>query len=161
MNFKNIRYALIFVLFSSVAFCQLHSHHHHHEGHKYEVGLSIGAAHLDREGETVPSTHIHAMRRIGEKTALGLGAEYFFTEHTHYSLLGTISYNPCLAFILDISPGILFSGHDGAQETHFVTHIELTYEFDLGVIGIGPVVGVGFSKEDRHYLAGFHLAKGF
>ena len=94
------------------------------------------------------------------RVALGVGIEYIFTEHTHYSILGTISYNPTGGLIIDIAPGILITKHEDKTETHFITHIEFTYEFDFESFGFGPVAGIAWSQEDKHYMIGIHFGKG-
>jgi len=138
---------------------------HHHHGHLYELGLSAGYSHLQEENENAAGAHLHFLRRLGEdngleKFSLGLGVEYLFTEHTHLSLLGTISYNPFADFIIDFAPGVLISEHENKSELHYITHIEFTYEFDLHGFGFGPVLGFAFSEDDRHYMIGIHFGKG-
>ncbi|MBI9071850.1 MAG: hypothetical protein JEY94_09640 [Melioribacteraceae bacterium] len=176
MNKIKNHYRLLIALFffTSVVINAQHEKHDHeqeHEGHAhgshdYEFGISVGMAHLSEEDENAPSAHLHLLKSLGSegmlsKFSLGAGFEYIFTEHTHYSIVGTISVNPISAFILDISPGLLFTEHDGESENQFVTHMELTYEFEFHGFGIGPVVGVGFAKEDNHLMAGIHIGKGF
>lgn len=139
---------------------------HHHADSEYELGISFGLSHLTDEGENALGSHIHLLRRLGseelsEKIALGLGFEYIFTEHPHYSLVGTVSINPIWALIFDISPGILITEHEGSKEKQFVTHLELTYEFEYRNFGIGPVIGLGLSEDDNHYMFGIHIGKGF
>ncbi|MBN1408852.1 MAG: hypothetical protein JW956_13730 [Calditrichaceae bacterium] len=139
---------------------------HHHEHADYELGLSLGMTRLVEEAENALSSHLHFSRKLGgtellERFSLGLGFEYIFTKHPHYSVVGTISINPIWALIVDISPGVLITEHDGSKEKLFVTHLELTYEFDYQGFGIGPVVGAGFSEEDNHLMIGLHIGKGF
>lgn len=159
---------LLFLLF--VAPCTLSAQHHIHEGHShshsdFEIGLSVGIANLVDENENAPSAHLHFLRKVGSegllnRISIGAGFEYIFSEHTHYSIVGTISLNPYSAFKLDISPGILVTEHEEEKEKQFVTHIELTYEFDYLGFGIGPVIGYGFAKEDNHFMAGIHIGIG-
>ena len=137
---------------------QEQKHEHHHHEHSYEIGISLGLVHLKQDGINAPSTHVHLFKRLGsenylKRVAFGLGVEYIFTEHIHLGFLGTISYNPVGALIIDISPGLLISEHDNEKETQFISHMELTYEFD-------PVVGVAFSEDDEHYTFGIHFGKG-
>ena len=143
---------------------QLETEHHHHE-HSYELGLSLGLAYLLEDEIKAPSSHIHLVKRLGpenflKRIAIGLGAEYIFTEHTHLSFLGSISYNPVAALIIDMSPGILISEHENNNEIQYITHLELTYEFDLNSFGLGPVIGIAFSGDDLHYSFGIHIGKG-
>jgi len=155
------------VTLSNTAFGQISGQKpHHHEGKKYELGLSLSLAHMEKENENALNTHIHLMRRFDpdnnwKRIALGLGFEYFFTEHKHYGLLGTVSINPIWDLICDVSPGILFTEHNNSQETQYVFHLELTYEFDMENFGIGPVIGMGLSEDDRHFTVGIHIGKGF
>jgi hypothetical protein len=160
--------ATIFVLIlSSSIFGQSSEHDsHHHADSKYELGISVGITHLIHENENPFSAHIHLLRRLGsdtlsERISLGLGFEYIFSEHEHYSVVGTISINPIWALIFDISPGVLITEHEGTLEKQFVTHLEMTYEFDYNNFGIGPVIGYGFSQDDNHFMFGIHLGKGF
>jgi len=126
----------------------------------------VGLSHLVHENENAPGAHIHLLRKLGsegliERFSIGVGLEYLFTDPAHYSAVGTLSFNPAWALIFDISPGILFTEHEGEKEKLFVTHIELTYEFHFHEFGIGPVVGFGISEDDNHYMFGMHVGKGF
>lgn len=145
---------------------QLKNERHHHNEHVYELGISLGLAHLKKEGDNAIGSHVHIFKRLGsgnelERIAIGFGIEYIFTEHSHMSFLGTLSFNPFAAFIIDISPGILKTEHDSEKEIKYITHLELTYEFDLNSFGLGPVVGTTFSGDDQHYMIGLHFGKGF
>jgi len=117
------------VILSNNIFGQVSEHdYHHHADSEYELGISIGIAHLVHENENPLSAHIHLMRRLGsekmwERISLGLGFEYIFSNHEHYSVVGTISINPIWSLIFDISPGILITEHDGSEEKQFVTHL--------------------------------------
>jgi len=120
---------------------------------------------IEPEDETAPSLHLHASRRLGSEgfkqcLSAGLGFETIFTEHLHYSFLASVSYNPIAAFIIEIAPGVLYVKEENESITEFLTHIECMYEFDLGYIGIGPVVGMALSSEDTHYAVGIHIGKG-
>lgn len=165
MMFKlSSAFTLIFVMiFSNSVFGQSS---HHHADSRYEFGISVGLAHLVHENENSLSAHIHFLRKLDsentwERISLGLGFESIFAEHKHYSFLGTISINPIWDLIFDISPGILITEHDGSSERQFVTHFELTYEFEYKSFGIGPVLGFGVSENDNHLMVGLHLGKGF
>ena len=167
MKFNLISTAVIMFMLTGLIFGQSSEHHaHHHADSDYELGISAGISHLVHENENPFSAHIHLLRRLGsdglkERISLGLGFEYIFSEHAHYSFVGTISVNPIWALIVDISPGVLITEHEGSLEKQFVTHFELTYEFDYKGFGIGPVVGFGFSEDDNHLMAGIHLGMGF
>ena len=160
------RILLIWVIVSLSLFAQ----HRDNEGHthgdsNYELGVSLGVSKLIDENETAPSVHLHLMRKVVSQSTLGgisigLGFEYLFSEHLHYSVVGTISLNPYSSFIFDVSPGVLVTKHEAEKEQQFVTHIELTYEFDYLGIGFGPVIGYGFAKEDKHFSVGIHLGIG-
>lgn len=144
----------------------MENEHHHHHGHAYELSLSLGLAHLKDEGDNAIGSHIHMLRRLGsgnelERISIGFGIEYIHTEHIHLSFLGTLSYNPIAALIVDISPGMLISEHNSKEEIQYITHLELTYEFDLDTFGLGPVVGMIFSDNEQHYMIGIHFGKGF
>ena len=167
MKIHKIHYSaiLVFGILCHTALGQTSDHHHHHEDHLYELGLSLGLAHLERESDNAFGTHLHLMRRMadegpGEKAALGFGVEYLFTEHTHISFLGTFSYNLHKALWLDIAPGLLISEHEGETESGWIAHIEFTWEMDMFSIGLGPVLGVALSEEDRHYMIGIHIGRG-
>ena len=159
--------AIFIVLISSLSlFAQQHDHSgHDHGDSNYELGISLGVSRLVDENENNPSAHLHLLRKLGsekifDKISLGFGFEYIFSKHVHYSILGTISINPYSSFKLDISPGVLVTEHEKEMEQQFVTHIELTYEFNFHGIGIGPVIGYGFAKEDNHVTVGLHLGFG-
>jgi len=150
---------LLIIIYTNITFGQMHDHHHHSD---YEFGISLGVATLVEEEEYSPSAHLHLLRKLGDhdllsKISLGLGYEIIFSEHTHNSVVGTISINPFSAWKIDISPGILFAEHEGEKEQHFVAHFELMYDIHFHGFGVGPVIGYGWSKEDQHLMAGLHF----
>jgi hypothetical protein len=167
MKIRSHLFFIFVLVVSRITFTQSddHDQHHHHEGSNYEIGLSPGIAYLAHEEEYAPNVHIHLMRRLGShdywnRWAVGLGVESIIIEHMHYSFLATFSYNIIGSFIIDLSPGLLLTEHDGVQESQFITHIEMTYEMDFHGIGIGPVMGMAVSQEDEHYMLGIHIGKG-
>ena len=164
-----IRFFSGLLLFAFVGTGQIHAqneHHHHHEGHPYEIGLSLGAAQLEPDGERAFGGHLHGMRRFGDEGILrrfsaGIGVEILLTEHPHYSFMGTLAYNPLLSFILDVSPGIVWTEHEGETESHFLMHIEMLYEFDFHAFGLGPLIGMAMTEAHNHYMIGLYIGKAF
>ncbi len=163
---KSTLFIFIFILISFGLFAQEHDHDaHSHGDSKFEFGFSSGFAKLIDEDVIAPSAHLHLLRKIGskgilERISFGPGFEYIFSEHTHYSIVGTFSLNPFHAIKLDISPGVLITEHEDDKEQQFVTHVELTYEFHYHNFGFGPVIGYGLAKEDNHFMLGIHLGFG-
>jgi hypothetical protein len=51
--------------------------------------------------------------------------------------------------------------HQEGNKTRFLIHVDAVYEFPVGEWGVGPVVGFAQSGDDRHYMIGLHLGKGF
>ena len=54
-----------------------------------------------------------------------------------------------------------FVRHEGEWETEYTTHLEVSYGFMIGEYEIGPVIGYADSADDKHYMIGIHLGKGF
>ena len=53
------------------------------------------------------------------------------------------------------------SGLQNPGADHHEIALELTYEFEYKEFGIGPVIGLGLSEDDNHYMFGIHIGKGF
>jgi hypothetical protein len=131
-----------------------------------EIGVSAAYVYLDAEGESAPGLHFHLMRRLeGEGItrhfAIGLGFEGIFADHAHYGIMGSLAFFPWRNLAITLSPGVTFADHDGDWESKYTTHIEASYGFMIGEYEIGPVIGYADSSDDRHYMIGIHLGKGF
>lgn len=141
-----------------------HDHDHHH--HLNEIGVSVAMVQLAPEDDTAVGLHIHAMRKLGDNGikkyfGFGIGTDLIFADHFHTNLMATIGIFPFKNLVLHVSPGILFVKEDGETETRASFHFEILYEFDLGIISLGPYLGFGTAGSDHHFAAGLHLAKGF
>lgn len=158
---------LLFVFSSKLTGQTSHTtHNHHHDGFNNELGISVGIVQIENDEDMNINTHIHLMRHLRydnflKRVALGMGIETIFAEELHVSILGTFSYNLVSSLFIDLAPGLLIASHDGHQQKEFIAHIELIYEFDIGLFGLGPVVGMALSEDDRHYSLGIHLGRGF
>ena len=140
-----------------------HRDNHHHLN---EIGISTGVVRMQPESETAPGLHLHAMRRLGDEGikkffGIGLGLEIIFSEHRHYSIMGTLEIFPWKKLVITFSPGILTVKEDGENQRRFSFHCEVMYEFEVGAFEMGPALGFAVAGEDTHFTVGIHIGKGF
>lgn len=137
------------------------THEHHHS--QWEIGIALGVVPLLDEDELAPGIHLHFLHQVEavNKLMVGFGFENVIDEHTHLTAGVVLNYNIYKGFFVAVSPGVLWVRHDEAWETAYVTHFELSYEFDLGQLHIGPIAEYSFSSLDKHVMAGIHLGFGF
>jgi len=149
---------LIFLLFTSIS--SAYEDHHQEE---WELGLSLGYAHLATEDKDGTNVHLHIMKHLDgegfEKYfSLGLGLEMIASDETHYSTMFTIATHPTEDLTLAFSPTIEWEKHSTEWENHYASHFEASYVFDVSEhFHIGPVIGFSTSEEGEHYTFGLHL----
>lgn len=138
-----------------------HSHDHAHA--EWEVALASGGILLLAEEEFALGLHLHLLRRIPrwERLSLGLGVETILDEHTHLNSAIVAKVDLWKGLGLALSPGILFLKEGNGWEREFSSHFEVLYEFNVGNIHLGPVLGYSSSQHDSHIMLGLHLGLGF
>lgn len=159
---KPILSTIVFTLISFYVFGQSHDEDHHHH-QKNEISLAAGIVLPTSEDEISAGLHLHYIRGIAFENKLGIGAglETIIDEHKHFMLSVVFQYRIYKGWTVAYGPGILFVKEYESYETQFAQHIETAYEFDIGLFHIGPMVEVGISKEDIHYMAGVHFGIDF
>lgn len=163
-----MRLLFVFILFflSLTSFAQdnhAHDEHKHlHEHGEWEIGAAFGVVPLFDEGEIAPGIHMHLLQqnKLIDGLMVGIGFEGVLDEHTHLNAGLVFNYNVYKGLFAAVSPGILWINHD-EWESAFVTHFELSYEFEVGRIHIGPIVEYSISKLDKHMMVGVHVGIGF
>jgi hypothetical protein len=136
--------------------------HHGHEVSGLELALSTGYVRLVEEREDALGVHAHLLHRLGNDglrrhLAIGLGAEYLFSEERHYALLFSLAANPWRGLVLAVSPGVQWAEHEGDTESAYSTHIEAAYVVPIGQYDLGPVIDYSWTGDERHYMIGLHL----
>ena len=148
---------LVNFLVISLSFCQI-EHNNNHD-HNNEIGMAIGIVPGHEDEENNLGVHLHYVKGFGEYNSFGAGLslETILDVHQHnsISLLGLYHFDN--GFTIAYVPGILFSEHDGNNETHFAQHFEFYYEFELDKFHIGPQFDFGIEEGDLHYMFGIHL----
>lgn len=138
-------------------------HYHLHDAHKYHLGFGIAGTYLTGEAALAPGFHAHFIRQLGEEKhwGIGLGYEAIIEENLHSSINLLANYHPFdfLSFIA--GPGLVFGNHDGETEILPAFHTEAVFEFSLGGIHIGPMLGFGIDREESHFSLGVHVGFGF
>lgn len=137
-------------------------HTHLHEHGEWEIGAALGLVPLFDEGTIAPGVHLHLLQqnKLIDGLMVGIGFESVLDEHTHLNAGLVFNYNIYKGLFAGISPGILWINHDG-WESAFVSHFELSYEFEVGKLHIGPIVEYSLSSIDKHMLAGIHVGINF
>lgn len=157
--------AFVFIIWGQTLLAQEHEtedgHHHHHHHAKNEIGVANNLVYLGEEGDLAYGLHLHYIRNIKDsRFGVGLGYEQIFDDHLHRNVGIVGSYRVLRGLILNVSPGITFIGQTEPEKI-FAFHIELTYEFELGPVHLGPVLEYAFSGHGYHLSAGLHLAYAF
>jgi hypothetical protein len=139
-----------------------HEHHQHADVHKYHVGVGGAATYLISESKFAPGVHVHFIRQFGHQNrwGLGLGYETIFDEHQHNGVNLLVNYHPLKHLSVNAVPGIIFTEHDGEKERKPAFHTEAVYEFNVGKLHLGPMVGFGFDEEHSHFSVGVHAGMG-
>lgn len=135
--------------------------HHHHSYHNNEIGIVNTPIYFLGEKEFAYGFHVHYVRNLdGTKLGIGIGYERIFDEHKHNTIGIVGSYNPVGNLIINLSPGIAWEGV-AHSELHFALHLESSYDFELGPIHLGPILGLSYGEEDIHLGLGLHMGVGF
>ncbi len=158
--YLRIAFSTIILLVCSISYAQ---EAHDHEGeHKNHIGLAVGPVYVINEKEFAPGLHLHYARlyEIGQSESafgIGLGLEAIFDDHRHYATSVNFSYLPIHNLTFTVAPGVQF----GPEHAEFTSHFEVSYEFILGKIHLGPVLEYAYAKEDAHAMLGAHIGFGF
>ena len=146
---------LIFaLLFATKANAGDHDEHHHgHEHGSLEAGLSNTLVYSLSEQHFAYGLHVHSIYTFAESSfALGLGYELVAGEHIHHTVGPVLCYRPTDPLNLCVAPGATF----GEDEIFFTAHTEITYEFNIYGLHLGPTMGFAYSEEDMHLSLGLH-----
>lgn len=160
-----MKYSFVFVLASlTLALLPLPAQIEEEEAHDHEreLGLSISHVKLKAEKESAPSVHLHLLKRLDgseflERLGIGLGFETIFADHTHHTLMATVTFFPIEHLAISLSPGIVWADEEDGWENHYATHLEASYGFEVGEYEVGPVIGYADSDEGDHYMFGLHF----
>ena len=128
------------------------------------LGIGFAGAYLISENVWAPGIHLCYGKSMGEKqrVSLGLGTELIMGDHSHASAALSLSYSLTNALSIAYGPGVEFHlENNGENKPAFAQHIEISYEFDLDIISIGPMIEYGFNREDQHLMLGIHAGIGF
>lgn len=138
-------------------------HKHLHDDHKYHLGFGIAGSYLSIEQAVAPGFHIHFIRQLGteKKWGVGLGFESIIEEniHSNFNVLG--NWHPVDFLSLNAGPGMVFAKHEGETEILPAFHAEAVFEFNVGGIHLGPMLGFGIDSEETHFSLGVHVGFGF
>ena len=153
---------LILILGSSkIITAQSHNHEHTHED--FHIGFGITESYSTSHNEFKPGIHLHLIKNIGhsDKWKIGLGYEYLKGEEKHNSFYLPVGLQVSERFVFSLAPGIVFTKHSGVSESLLSGHVEGMYEFELGKMHLGPLLGLGFNKHEIHIGLGLHAGIGF
>jgi len=141
-----------------MAYSQSESHHSH-EHHRNEIGIANAPVWFVKEKTLAYEFHLHYIRKIpNSKFGIGLGYERIFDSHGHNTLGLIGNYSPINRLNLAVAPGIAF---DNEGDSHFTTHLESSYDFDLHGFHLGPAFEISLSREDIHFSLGLHVGIGW
>ena len=133
--------------------------HDHHDHHGHEIGIATSGVYFLKEKEFSLGLHIHYLYSIDEsRFGLGAGYERIFDEHKHNTIGISWAYRPVDRLNLILSPGLTFEDNSDAA---FALHFEITYEYPIGNLHIGPALEMAYDPEDYHISLGLHIGYGF
>ena len=139
-------------------------HHHEEEEHHEEGEHHEEEEHHEEDGhsEDALGVHLHIGKRLADegilsKVSLGIGGEVIFSEEEHYGLMAFATVHPWKGLKLSVGPAIEWAKHDGEWDSHYATHMEAAYVFDVDEIHIGPAFGYSTSDHGEHYSVGLHI----
>lgn len=160
MNLRKLPFLVTFLILTLSAKAQHEDHDHEHPFN--EIGFSNNAVYNVTEKEIAYSIHIHYIRIFekNEDFGLGMGYERIFDDHKHNSFNVILMYRPFNHFSLNIAPGVIWLDSE-KNSLKPAMHLEGLYEFEIGPIHMGPIIGVGLNTNDMHLSTGLHLALGF
>jgi hypothetical protein len=147
-----------------------HEGHHHaphvdprhdHGGRGFSLGISSGAAYLSADSEFALSLHGHFLYEILHGPfGIGLGYEHLFDDHRHNAITAIFQYRITAPWSVSVSPGFTFEGNDFSSPRPSA-HLETVYEFQIGVIDLGPSFEVALEKEGVHLTLAAHAGVHF
>ena len=142
------------MLFGTEARAGGHDEHHHgHESGSVEVGLSNLLVLSLGEQALAYGLHVHNIYTFAETPfAVGLGYEVIAAEHLHQTIGPMFCYRPTDPLNLCVSPGAIFV----EDEVALAVHLEVTYEFNLHGVHLGPTMGLAYNPEEMHISLGLH-----
>lgn len=128
----------------------------------FELGLSVGYAHLKTEEDNAPALHLHLLKRLSDEGfqkyfSLGFGIETILADEKHYGAMVTMAVHPTENIIFSVSPGVAWEEHEGETKSSYATHLEAAYLFETSHYHIGPVVGYSKTEDEEHYTIGVHI----
>ena len=110
------------------------------------------------EGQLGYGLHVHGIYTFAESPfALGLGYELITGEHLHQTIGPMLCYRPTDPLNLCVAPGLTFD----EDEVMFTGHLEVTYEFEIHGLHLGPTAGFAYNEEDTHLSLGLHTGTEF
>ncbi len=169
-SFQNKLRFLFLIIFLTVIATSLSAkykhdddHKHLNDDHNYHLGFGIAGTYLSVEQAVAPGFHIHFIRQLGveRKWGIGLGFESIIEENIHSSLNLLGNWHPVDFLSLNAGPGLVFAKHEGETEILPAFHTEAVFEFNLGGIHLGPMLGFGIDSEESHFSLGVHVGFGF
>ena len=138
-----------------------HEEDHHADDHKHEVGMANSAVYFFSEKTLNYGLHLHYTFHIPEtRFRIGAGYERIFDEHRHNAAGINFIYEPVENLHLNLSPAVAFEG-SGQDGLSFAIHFEVSYEFRINHIHIGPTTALGSDFEEVHMGLGLHIGYGF
>lgn len=163
-NFDAMKRIFAILLFTFFALLSNYSQPDHAHGgeeiqdHKgAELGLGTGVVFAPGEQETGYGIHLHGIRRLTPYLGIGAGYEIIIGDHGHHTVSALLNLKPVHFVEVNMGPGLILPGkeHDHAEWT---LHGELGFPFALtNNLHLGPMVDLGWSPDETHYMVGVHL----
>ncbi len=136
------------------------SYKNNHRFHKHEIGVAASPPYFIKEKIISAGFHAHCVYNI-PKTKFGIGLSYerilLKPKHNTFGLVTSV--RPTEKFNFSLSPGITFE--DKNSTPFFSLHAEVSYEFEIGHVHIGPAFEFAYDPNDYHISLGIHIGFGF
>ncbi len=153
---------LLFCFLSFITTVSAQEHDYKDDAHEFanEIGAGLGVVKHIGEERLGMGLHLHYLRSLGKRQLFSIapGVEKIFGEHSHTSLSIGFGIRPIHPLLISIAPGLTF-GHEDSMS--YSGHLEMVYEFEIGVIHLGPLIEYGFTRDHSHFTVGIHAGIGF
>ena len=169
----------LFVLFTLCAYSSVQAQNHAHKEeehdhqhdkkeeypheHKNEISIAVGPSWLIGENEITTGIHLHYIRGLGKKKRWGVGAgfETIIGDHQHYTFTANLLFRIWKGLAIGYAAGVTILDEPQGLEVLFAQHVELGYEFEIGMFHLGPVVELGADWDELHLAGGLHTGINF
>lgn len=148
---KTLITLILFILLKSI-YSQDHSKKHLHD----DLGFANTIVYDMNESNAHWGLHFHYIKGLNESWSLGVGYETIFADSQHHTTTLIAKYHFCDVFSINAGPGLTFPSKEN-NNFNLTAHFEFVSIFELNSIHLGPILGFGIGKDEKHISLGLHI----